>query len=61
MRKYKVQVNYKSGISMVFWVKKFDIEIDKNGKRTVTWEASDPRDNAIYIGVDNIESVWEVR
>lgn len=54
-RQYKVRINYKSGIQEEFWCKAFEI---KGGQ--YSWTYVDKRMNPIKIGVEEIESVWQV-
>ena len=55
--RYKVRVNYKSGISEDFWCFKFDIN---NGGDSFKWESCKVR-RPLLLGVDNIESVYVLR
>ena len=53
--KFLIQVNYKSGNSMQFWVYKFNVRDDK-----WTWESvSSPK--PVLLNVDEVESVWQIR
>lgn len=53
--KYRIEVNYKSGIQKRFWVYEFSIE---NG--TWTWKHIDDCNKPILMNVDEVESVWQV-
>lgn len=54
MKVYTVQINYKSGISVTAEFKSFVVE---GG----VWKWSAYRDkNPVILGVDNIESVWQI-
>jgi len=56
MKVYTIQINYKSGISMTAEFTKFSV---KNG--TWEWEVYSPStSNPVLLGVDNIESVWQL-
>ena len=52
---FKVRVNYKSGIQEEFWCEKFSIK-----GAQYSWTYADKGMNPIKIGVDDIESVWQV-
>lgn len=54
--KYKVRINYKSGHSEEFWVYRFTV--NKNG--SIEWETVNPKIRPIDMGVDKIESIWQV-
>jgi hypothetical protein len=56
---YLIRVNYKSGKIEEFWVKKFSYTKDSRGIR-FNWTASSIGVGPIYIGTDEIESVWKV-
>lgn len=53
--KYLIQLNYKSGKSMKFWCYSFTI---KNGD--YSWESIGTKKRALLLGVDEIESVWQI-
>lgn len=55
---YTVQINYKSGQSIVAKAKKFSITDNTLGGRTYTWNGMNP--DPLMIGADDIESVWEL-
>ena len=54
MKVHTVQINYKSGISMQAEFKNFLV---KNG--TYLWETYGGK-GPVFLGVDNIESVWRI-
>ena len=55
-QKFKLRINYKSGISEEIEVHEFSVD-----KGTWTWKAVNPDTNqAVFMGVDNVESVWQV-
>ena len=54
MKVYTVQINYKSGISMQAEFKSFSVKKD-----TYSWESYGDK-GPIILGVDNIESVWQI-
>lgn len=51
--KYLIQVNYKSGISMKFWVYKFSMTNTEKAEWIPVYNKS-----AMLIGINNIESVY---
>lgn len=53
----KVQINYKSGISMVVKCDEFTIKRGGLGK-SFEWENMSPR--PLLIGIEDVESVWEL-
>jgi hypothetical protein len=53
--KILIQVNYKSGISMQFWVYKFTIT---DGE--YRWESVN-LNRPILLAIDEVESVWQLR
>lgn len=53
--KYLVQINYKSGISMKFWVYSFAMS-----GNSVEWHPVD-HNHPIAIGLDDIESAWKLK
>lgn len=54
-KKPRVQINYKSGTSLVFECDSFRI---KGTGRSFEWENAVPR--PLLLGADEIESVWEL-
>lgn len=52
---FTIKVNYKSGISHMFDVTEFSIEGD-----SWTWAATDKQNKPVLLGVENVESVWQV-
>jgi hypothetical protein len=54
----RVQINYKSGLSMVVEVDEFEITRRAIGDLSVSWVAAQPR--PLLLGIDDIESVWEL-
>ena len=55
MKVYTVQINYKSGSSMQAEFKSFTV----NRGDTYSWETYGEK-GPIILGVDNIESVWQI-
>lgn len=53
--KFLIQVNYKSGNSMQFWVYSFNI---KDGEWT--WRSIGDS-KPVLLNVDEVESVWQLR
>lgn len=58
MKKSKVQINYKSGTSMVVECEDFGLKRIGGDLTSVNWDSCKP--NPMFIGVDDIESVWEL-
>lgn len=54
MKVYTVQINYKSGISVTAEFKSFRVE-----GGVWKWSAYGDK-NPVILGVDNIESVWQI-
>lgn len=52
---FTIKVNYKSGISHTFDVTEFSI-----AGGAWKWKNVDDQNKPILLGVDNIESVWQV-
>ena len=53
---YLIRINYKSGIQEEVWVTEFTISMD-----TYSWcESSSTKKSIIDLGVDNIESVYQL-
>jgi hypothetical protein len=58
--KTRVQINYKSGLSMVVEVQEFTVLRNKlNGQKSYEWVDMSP--DPLLLGVDDIESIWELR
>ena len=55
--KYKIRVNYKSGNSEEFWTWRFSW--DRNGNQA-TWAHCDDSQKPILLGVEEVESIWQV-
>lgn len=59
--KYKIRVNYKSGISMEFFVSSFKVDTDRTGLKTYSWSCADTTTNKpIEFGANDVESVWQI-
>jgi hypothetical protein len=59
MADFKVQINYKSGISMVIYCEKINVQwaTDDSHVTSITWSGViGPRPT--MMGIHNIESVW---
>lgn len=54
---FKVRINYKSGIQEVIKVKKFEIKKDFS---SATWTIYSAKNRALAIGLQNIESVYQI-
>jgi hypothetical protein len=57
---YKIQINYKTGISMTAWYKSFTIVRDGRGGVDYSWEQLDQAVGPILIGSSDIESIWQL-
>ena len=57
--RHKIQINYKSGQSMTVTVEEFAVSRNSvNGELKVTWKSMQPA--TLMLGVDDIESVWQL-
>ena len=55
----RVQVNYKSGHSMIIECDDFTIKVNRiDGRKSIEWDNAQPR--PMLLGVEYIESVWEL-
>jgi hypothetical protein len=54
----RVQINYKSGQSIVVKCKEFSCKYRGSTLVELKWEGINS--NPLYIGIDDIESVWEL-
>jgi len=55
-KEYLVQVNYKSGIMMTFWVEKFTIS-----NKEVSWTTVEkPKQYPLMFNLDDVESTWVI-
>lgn len=54
----QVQVNYKSGASVVFKCKNFKIT-HRHGE-VISFEGDSMKPGPLFMGMENIESVWEL-
>lgn len=57
--KFLVQVNYKSGISMKFWV--YEFSISNTAGLKFEWIACSVVNRPVLLNVDCVESVWQLR
>lgn len=59
-KRARVQINYKSGQSVVIECDKFSCrrEPASNELAELTWENATPR--ALFMGFNDVESVWEL-
>lgn len=56
-----VQINYKSGRSVTMWFKTFNVKRDSRGVLTsVNYEKWNPTEDVFYLGIDNIESIFQL-
>jgi hypothetical protein len=59
MKRSKVQINYKSGQSVVVTCTQFKVKWDGvGGIHRVEW--ADVKPNPLHIGINEIESIWEI-
>lgn len=57
-----VQINYKSGTSVEQWFDKFKINYRYQGEiESIKWVGSDEAVYPLYLGVDQVESVWVLK
>jgi len=53
-----VEILYKNGVSREFWCKEFTFNRSPSGSVSVTWVSVSAQTKPIFIGVDDISSVW---
>lgn len=58
--KYHIRIRYKSGQHHDFWCSSFKITVGATGNRSYAWTECDKSNQAIMIGADDIESVWQI-
>lgn len=58
MIQYLVQINYKSGQSMNFWCKEFEIKYDGS----LRWVAANTANHPLSIAseLSDVESIWQI-
>lgn len=58
MKQYLVQLNYKSGKTVEFWCKEFEIKQDGG----LSWTVVDPKFRPLSIAdkISDIESIWQI-
>jgi hypothetical protein len=57
--KSRVQINYRSGISMVVECDEFTISRSKfNNAKSIEWAGAEP--DPMWLGIEDIESVWQL-
>lgn len=55
--RYKITINYKSGIKMTVYADEFNIKRNSvHGLTSADWENLKPR--PLFLGIDDIESIW---
>lgn len=59
-KKHKVQINYKSGNSMVLVCRDFHVSI-KNGAKNFTWTPVNSNKTVMWMNLDEVESVWQLK
>ena len=52
---FKIKVNYKSGTSHIIWASEFSVS-----GGTYSWKCIDPHNDILLLGVDDIESIYQV-
>lgn len=55
---HKIQINYKSGISMVVKCSEWTVRSGMDGLLYVSIENPEP--HGVHLGMDHIESIWEL-
>lgn len=61
-KKYLVQINYKSGISIERWFTKFDVKLIDCEIISVAWDEIELSDQwPVFLGIKDIESVWVLK
>lgn len=55
-----IKINYKSGTSETYWFKKFDAKYEGGSITSLTWESANGAIGPIFIGISNIESVYQL-
>lgn len=59
---YRVQINYKSGISVMMDFEKFSIKYTASGGiQSVTWMTAYDDQRPMYLNADAIESVFQIK
>ena len=59
--KFKIRIVYKSGYYHDFWVYKFDgNQGDGSGLKSVSWIPASSGNDPVFIGLNNIESVYQI-
>lgn len=58
MKEYLIQINYKSGKTVEFWCKEFEIKHDG----ALLWTAADAKFRPLSIAdkISDIESIWQI-
>lgn len=59
IRRHKVQINYQSGRSVVITCRDFTVNRRGSKIASVEWENAKP--DALHMGIDDIESIWQLR
>ncbi|OMC55421.1 hypothetical protein A5747_13610 [Mycobacterium sp. IS-836] len=57
MAKHTVQINYRSGKSMVVSCESFKFKYNGSGLTSAEWEGMNP--DPLYLNLDDIESIWQ--
>lgn len=57
-KRARIQINYKSGLSVVAEVGHFSVKSGHGGSKAYEWRNMTP--NPMQLGADDIESVWEL-
>ena len=57
---FLVQINYKSGTSMRVWCTSFNTKRGTVGLQGVEWKAVRAQDQIMFLGIDDVESIYQV-
>lgn len=58
--KYKIRILYKSGNEHTFWCRSFSVQKKRANISEIKWTTMTPANTPIEIGVNNVESIWQV-
>jgi len=58
---FLIRLNYKSGASEEFWCSKFDYSIENAELSSISWECIPGLKNPLFTGIENIESVYQIK
>lgn len=57
--RFQVRINYKSGNNITMWFTEFNYK-KRGSETTVNWSVYGRGTNCLIIGVDDIESIWQM-